>query len=144
VAAGALHTPAVLLRSGVRGRGHTGRHLRLHPATVAIGFFEGPSEGVLRCCTFRESTPTVTGLSCLPCCCLLVAACLLGMRTNKYWDLELTALAARFLLHATRLRLHVSSLDKKIGDVPDGLHRYGQRLYMSASHIVVATIPLPA
>lgn len=65
VAAGALHTPALLLRSGVRGRGHTGRHLRLHPATVALGFFEGRSGGVLRCCTFREFTLAITGFSAL-------------------------------------------------------------------------------
>ena len=41
-AAGALHTPALLLRSGVKGRGHVGRHLRIHPAVVALGTFDGP------------------------------------------------------------------------------------------------------
>eukprot|EP00892_Ulva_mutabilis_P009280 jgi/Ulvmu1/6724/UM030_0057.1 len=41
-AAGALHTPALLLRSGVRGRGNVGRHLRIHPATFIMA--ELPAE----------------------------------------------------------------------------------------------------
>ncbi len=43
VAAGALNTPAVLLRSGVRSR-PVGRHLRLHPVTVVWGRFAEPVE----------------------------------------------------------------------------------------------------
>jgi choline dehydrogenase-like flavoprotein len=38
VAAGALNTPAILLRSGLGGKA-TGRHLRLHPVTVVWGRF---------------------------------------------------------------------------------------------------------
>ena len=39
--AGALHTPALLQRSGVGGP-HVGRHLRLHPVTACVGTFEEP------------------------------------------------------------------------------------------------------
>jgi choline dehydrogenase-like flavoprotein len=38
--AGALHTPAILLRSGVRGS--VGSHLHLHPVTAVWGRFEAP------------------------------------------------------------------------------------------------------
>ena len=38
VAAGALHSPAVLLRSGVDNP-HIGRHLHLHPTTVSVGLY---------------------------------------------------------------------------------------------------------
>lgn len=38
VAAGALHTPALLLRSGLENP-HIGRHLRLHPTTVSVGLY---------------------------------------------------------------------------------------------------------
>ncbi len=41
LAAGALNTPAVLLRSGIKGPA-VGRHLRLHPVTVVWGRFEEP------------------------------------------------------------------------------------------------------
>ena len=44
-AAGALHTPALLLRSGIKGNGNVGRHLRLHPAFAALGFFESGAPG---------------------------------------------------------------------------------------------------
>ncbi len=37
--AGTLHTPALLLRSGLDGGGRVGANLRLHPATVGIAFF---------------------------------------------------------------------------------------------------------
>ncbi|KAI8471477.1 MAG: hypothetical protein J3K34DRAFT_520556 [Monoraphidium minutum] len=37
---GTLHTPALLLRSGVTCRGNVGRHLRLHPAFGVIGVFD--------------------------------------------------------------------------------------------------------
>jgi hypothetical protein len=40
---GSIHTPALLLRSGVKCNGNVGRHLRLHPAAGLVGFFE-PSE----------------------------------------------------------------------------------------------------
>ncbi|HEX8132559.1 MAG TPA: GMC family oxidoreductase [Actinomycetes bacterium] len=39
-AAGAIETPALLLRSGLRGQ--VGRHLHLHPGTAAIGVFGQP------------------------------------------------------------------------------------------------------
>jgi long-chain-alcohol oxidase len=39
-AAGAVETPALLLRSGLGGQ--VGRHLRLHPGTAAMGRFEQP------------------------------------------------------------------------------------------------------
>ena len=35
--AGALHTPALLLRSGIKSRGLVGSNLRLHPATCIVG-----------------------------------------------------------------------------------------------------------
>lgn len=38
LAAGAVNTPALLLRSGVGGS-HVGRHLRLHPTTVSVGLY---------------------------------------------------------------------------------------------------------
>ncbi|MGA9533283.1 MAG: GMC family oxidoreductase, partial [Anaerolineales bacterium] len=41
VCAGAIHTPALLLRSGLRNR-NIGRHLRLHPVTAPIGIYEQP------------------------------------------------------------------------------------------------------
>jgi long-chain-alcohol oxidase len=48
-AAGALHTPALLMRSGIRSK-VLGKHLRLHPALVVWGQFEEetrPWEGML-------------------------------------------------------------------------------------------------
>ena len=41
VAAGALHSPAILLRSGVGGT-HLGRHLKLHPVVAVTGFYADP------------------------------------------------------------------------------------------------------
>ena len=38
-AAGALHTPALLLRSGVTVAGNVGANLRMHPATVVTATF---------------------------------------------------------------------------------------------------------
>ena len=38
VAAGAIHSPAVLLRSGVENP-HIGQHLHLHPTTVSVGLY---------------------------------------------------------------------------------------------------------
>src|SRR6266498_1206496 len=49
VAAGAIETPALLLRSGLGGQ--VGEHLRLHPGTAAFGVFEQevrPWEGTLQ------------------------------------------------------------------------------------------------
>jgi choline dehydrogenase-like flavoprotein len=44
VAAGAIESPALLLRSGIGGPA-TGRHLRLHPASLVGGIYEQPIEG---------------------------------------------------------------------------------------------------
>ena len=44
VAAGALDTPAVLLRSGIGGPA-AGDYLRLHPATAVAGFYDTPQKG---------------------------------------------------------------------------------------------------
>jgi choline dehydrogenase-like flavoprotein len=44
VAAGAIESPALLLRSGIGGPA-AGRHLRLHPAALVGGFYETPIEG---------------------------------------------------------------------------------------------------
>ena len=38
--AGALHTPALLLRSKITCRGNVGRHLHLHPATAVFGLYQ--------------------------------------------------------------------------------------------------------
>lgn len=40
-AAGALHTPALLLRSGIRHRGMVGANLTLHPVLGAGGVLPG-------------------------------------------------------------------------------------------------------
>ncbi len=48
VAAGAIHTPALLLRSGLTNR-NIGQHLHLHPVTTALGEYEeriNPWQGV--------------------------------------------------------------------------------------------------
>jgi len=44
LAAGALDTPAVLLRSGIGGPA-AGDYLRLHPATAIAGFYDTPQKG---------------------------------------------------------------------------------------------------
>jgi choline dehydrogenase-like flavoprotein len=44
VAAGAIESPALLLRSGIGGPA-AGRHLRLHPAALVAGVYEQPIEG---------------------------------------------------------------------------------------------------
>jgi hypothetical protein len=41
---GSIHTPALLLRSGVTAGGTVGRHLRLHPAAGLVGYFERTAE----------------------------------------------------------------------------------------------------
>lgn len=43
-AAGAIHTPALLLRSGLSNT-HIGRNLHLHPSSGTFGFFEEPING---------------------------------------------------------------------------------------------------
>src|SRR5271168_1963636 len=50
VACGAIHTPALLLRSGLRNE-HIGRHLHLHPVSNVCGVFEEeirPWEGTMQ------------------------------------------------------------------------------------------------
>ncbi len=50
VSCGAIHTPALLKRSGL-GNPNIGRHLRLHPATAVFGVFDDdlkPWEGVMQ------------------------------------------------------------------------------------------------
>lgn len=44
VAAGSLHTPVVLMRSGL-GNYHIGRNLHLHPTTVIYGIYDEPIRG---------------------------------------------------------------------------------------------------
>jgi choline dehydrogenase-like flavoprotein len=44
VAAGAIESPALLLRSGIGGPA-AGRHLRLHPASLIAGVYEQPVDG---------------------------------------------------------------------------------------------------
>ena len=44
VAAGSLHTPAILLRSGL-GNANIGAHLHLHPTTVTFGIYEQSIRG---------------------------------------------------------------------------------------------------
>nr|MBA3826442.1 GMC family oxidoreductase [Ktedonobacterales bacterium] len=41
ISAGALHTPAILLRSGIRNP-HLGRNLHLHPVVAVTGFYPDP------------------------------------------------------------------------------------------------------
>lgn len=51
--AGALHTPALLLRSKIRVNGNVGKNLRLHPATAVIGVFSKVCRqvlGIFPCC----------------------------------------------------------------------------------------------
>lgn len=51
VAAGSVHTPALLLRSGLVNP-HLGRHLHLHPVPAAFGVFDEPVEawhGTMQC-----------------------------------------------------------------------------------------------
>ena len=43
---GSLHTPALLLRSGITVGGNVGKHLRLHPAAGIVGLFEPTAEQV--------------------------------------------------------------------------------------------------
>lgn len=44
IAAGALHSPAILMRSGL-GNQHIGRNLHLHPTTVSYGIYETEIRG---------------------------------------------------------------------------------------------------
>lgn len=45
---GSLHTPALLLRSGVTCQGNVGRNLRLHPACGVLSSFPGGVQGGTR------------------------------------------------------------------------------------------------
>eukprot|EP00035_Acanthoeca_spectabilis_P039611 m.63720 g.63720 ORF g.63720 m.63720 type:complete len:838 (+) comp9676_c0_seq1:982-3495(+) len=62
VSAGSLHSPGVLLRSGLPNP-HIGRHLRLHPVTAVLGTFDRPNFAVWRgapmttVCTETERGP---------------------------------------------------------------------------------------
>jgi choline dehydrogenase-like flavoprotein len=50
VAAGAIHSPAILLRSGLENR-HIGRHLHLHPTSALVGLYPDkvyPWKGVMQ------------------------------------------------------------------------------------------------
>lgn len=63
VAAGALETPAVLLRSGLGGPA-VGRHLRLHPVPNIAGFYPEPQEawwGPPQACIVDEFAATFDG-----------------------------------------------------------------------------------
>ena len=63
VAAGALETPALLLRSGVGGAA-VGRHLRLHPVPNIAGFYREPQEawwGPPQACIVDEFAATFDG-----------------------------------------------------------------------------------
>eukprot|EP00884_Botryococcus_braunii_P009550 jgi/Botrbrau1/18597/Bobra.0367s0039.1 len=42
-ACGAIQTPALMLRSGIKGGGQVGKHLHLHPATAVMGIFDKTS-----------------------------------------------------------------------------------------------------
>lgn len=44
VSCGSVHSPALLLRSGVTVGGNVGRHLRLHPAAGTVGVFAPDEE----------------------------------------------------------------------------------------------------
>ena len=44
LAAGAINSPAILLRSGVRNA-HLGQHLQLHPSAIVLGLYERPVLG---------------------------------------------------------------------------------------------------
>ena len=66
LAAGAIHTPALLLRSGI-GNPHVGRHLQLHPSAIVLGEFEkefdpwaGPPQAVI-CDQFSRGTRSALG-----------------------------------------------------------------------------------
>jgi choline dehydrogenase-like flavoprotein len=56
VAAGSIHTPAVLIRSGLENR-HIGRHLNLHPVSTITGIYPEkvyPWQGVMQSAYSRE------------------------------------------------------------------------------------------
>ena len=74
VAAGAIETPALLLRSGLANP-NVGRGLRLHPATAVFGIFDEeirPWEGRCRRSTRTSSASSTaaTGSSTRPCRCI--------------------------------------------------------------------------
>src|SRR5258707_413478 len=56
VAAGSIHSPAVLIRSGLENR-HIGRHLYVHPVSTMTGIYPGkvyPWQGVMQSAYSRE------------------------------------------------------------------------------------------
>lgn len=66
LAAGSIHTPALLLRSGL-GNAHVGRHLQLHPAAIVLGEFaadvdpwSGPPQAVI-CDQFSRGSKAALG-----------------------------------------------------------------------------------
>ncbi len=68
VAAGALHSPCLLMRSGLQNR-NIGRNLRLHPVTVALGRFEQPVDFYMGApmttvCNQFEMGPSRNGYGC--------------------------------------------------------------------------------
>lgn len=54
--AGALHTPALLLRSKITCKGNVGRHLHLHPATAVYGLYQ-KVRVLVRTKSLRACTP---------------------------------------------------------------------------------------
>ncbi|MFW6050887.1 MAG: GMC family oxidoreductase N-terminal domain-containing protein [Myxococcota bacterium] len=68
VACGAWNTPVLLQRSGIRGGGHVGRHLTVHPAFRGLARFDEPVrgwQGALQSAyteAFRDDGITLTGL----------------------------------------------------------------------------------
>lgn len=66
LAGGAIHTPALLQRSGL-GNAHVGRHLQLHPAAIVLAEFEsdtepwaGPAQAIV-CDQFGRGHPEAPG-----------------------------------------------------------------------------------
>ena len=53
-AAGSIHSPALLLRSKLSGRGNVGANLRLHPCTCVVGVF--PPDPAQDACTTASSS----------------------------------------------------------------------------------------
>jgi choline dehydrogenase-like flavoprotein len=65
LSAGAIHTPALLLRSGL-GNSHVGQHLQIHPAAIVLGEFEqevAPWEGPPQAVVVDEFAKSGVGAS---------------------------------------------------------------------------------
>ena len=65
-AAGALRTPALLLRSNITGKGNVGRYLRVHPAALALGWFETEGAPILACSVATCTLLIMTVHVCVP------------------------------------------------------------------------------